>query len=103
MLLNEQSIAAYKKILSEPHNHGLSFRPITSCFEISEDVTPKHILFNQFSTEAPMCPKLIFYIIMDELYPNLIGKAKTEGGELGFYLKFISAGIAITHEQGEKE
>jgi hypothetical protein len=87
LVLNEQSVAAYKELLQNPGGHGLPFRPIKECFKPADVATPKDVLFNDFVTEVPSCPKVIFYIIMDELYTNEIANAPD--GKSGYKLQFI--------------
>lgn len=88
-------VSAYKEILTNPEKNGFDFRPITECFIESETVTPKHELFNVYIDylQKPL-PKVMFYIIMDDLYGNLAGQAiNAEGkpGCLGYKLEFINA------------
>lgn len=87
LVLNEQTVSAYKELLQNPGGHGLPFRPIKECFKPSDVVTPKDVLFKEFVTEVPKCPKVIFYIVMDELYPELIANAPA--GQSGYKLEFI--------------
>lgn len=86
MELNTQAIDAYKQILSNPSQHGFSFKPLKECFEVSDKVTAKHILFEQLIEviKVPL-PKVIFYILMDEMYG--FGNGKDEKGNLGYSLK----------------
>lgn len=68
----------------------IQFKPLHECFEEIEEVTPKHLLFEDFANylQKPL-PKVIFYIIMDELYSHLIDKdEKTK--DLGYRLKLIA-------------
>lgn len=86
-------VAAYKELLTNPKKNGFDFRPITECFREIETVTPKHELFNVYIEylQKPL-PKVIFYIIMDELYGNLTGRAmdaEDKSGYLGYKLEFI--------------
>lgn len=88
-------VAAYKELLTNLEKNGFNFRPITECFKEIETVTPKHELFNVYIDylNKPL-PKVMFYIIMDELYGHLIGQAiNAEGkpGNLGYKLEFINA------------
>lgn len=89
MVLSPETVNAYKELLTNPQKHGLSFKPMNECFEETEEVTPKHLLFEAFSNylQKPL-PKVIFYIIMDELYSHLIGKDETMK-DLGYRLKLI--------------
>lgn len=87
-------VAAYKELLTNPKKNGFDFRPITECFREIETVTPKHELFNVYIEylQKPL-PKVIFYIIMDELYGNLTGRAmdaEGKSGYLGYKLEFIN-------------
>ena len=88
-------VAAYKELLTNPKKNGFDFRPITECFREIETVTPKHELFNVYIEylQKPL-PKVIFYIIMDELYGNLTGRAmdaEDKSGYLGYKLEFIKS------------
>jgi hypothetical protein len=55
---------------------------IEQYFQKSETATAKHILFKEFTegTKWKGLPKIIFYILMDELY----GQAKAADGNLGY-------------------
>lgn len=89
MVLSPATVNAYKELLTNPQNNGLSFKPLNECFEETKEVIPKHILFEAFLNylQKPL-PKVIFYIIMDELYPHLIGKDENTN-DLGYRLKLI--------------
>lgn len=88
MELSKESVNAYKELLKNPKKHGLDFNPMSECFEISDKVTPKHLLYEQYVQylQKPL-PKVMFYIIMDEEYSDLIGKDE-ESGNIGFRLTF---------------
>jgi hypothetical protein len=60
---------------------------ITQYFQPSEVCTPKHELFKQFieGTKWKGLPKIIFYILMDDLFPSSIKKAPC--GDLGYSLQ----------------
>jgi hypothetical protein len=93
LILNEESIAAYKELMTNPTVHGLDMKPLKDCFRETENVTPKHILYEQYIEliQKPL-PKVMFYIIMDEVYGNLIGKEVLENGKhgcLGYKLEII--------------
>lgn len=62
---------------------------ITQYFLQSETCIPKHLLFKEFTegTKWKQLPKIIFYILMDELFASSIGKA--DNGDLGYFLKLI--------------
>lgn len=86
--INKESIDSYQEILTNPSTYGLSFRPIQECFIKAETVTAKHILASEFiKNEAPNLPKLVCYIIMDNLFGFCDGK--DPNGDLGYHLTFI--------------
>ena len=87
MELNEQSVAAYHELMTNPTEHGLPIRPLKECFEPSEEVTAQHILFRDYIKESPACPKIFFYIVMEMVYGRV--HLKDADGNLGFPLKFI--------------
>jgi hypothetical protein len=62
---------------------------IVSFFEKSDEVTANHILYQQFieSSKWKGLPKIIFYILMSDVYgqPHL----KDKKGLLGYALKII--------------
>ena len=86
MELSKESVNAYKELIKNPQKHGPDFNPLSECFQASEKVTPKHILFDEYVKylQKPL-PKVIFYIIMDEEYGDLIGKDE-ESGNVGYKL-----------------
>jgi hypothetical protein len=61
---------------------------IEQYFTLAEDATPKHILFKEFVEKSKWkgLPKIIFYILMDELYPI----KKASDGNLGYCVTFNS-------------
>lgn len=89
MNLTPEAVNAYKELMTNPAPHGLSFKPLAECFEECEKVTPKHILYERYLEylQKPL-PKVIFYIIMDELYGHFIAKDE-DTKNLGYRLKLI--------------
>ncbi len=69
----------------------------------SKEFTPKHLLFKKFieGTKWKGLPKIIFYIIMDELYPRSIGKAKC--GNLGYSLDLIEKTYEVYQEESRDQ
>lgn len=86
MEINEQSVNAYKTILSNPSKYGLSSRPIEEIFKTCDKVTPKHIAYNQILQDYPNLPKIFFYILADEIYEQ----GKAESGELGYKIEYVA-------------
>lgn len=87
--LTPDAVEAYKELLTNPAKYGLPFKPLAECFETSEEVMPKHLLYEAFMNYFQRdLPKVIFYIIMDDLYNDKIDKGKEEDGEfMGYRLK----------------
>lgn len=85
--LTPETVDAYKTLITKPKENGLQFDAITDCFEKSETVTAKHILAEAYiiHIDKPL-PKVILYIIMDDLFGQCNGK--DENGCLGYYLRF---------------
>jgi len=87
--LTPQTVALFRKFVEHPEEcEGCDYKPIRECFEKSDTCTPQHILFNEYIAylRRPL-PKAFFYIIMEEIYPELKGKAET--GEFGYYLRCV--------------
>lgn len=84
--LNEATVDAHFELMTKPQKYNLDFRPLEDCFEESETVTAQHILFKDYATEIPMCPKIFFYLVMEKVY----GPAREidAQGNLGFKLHF---------------
>jgi hypothetical protein len=74
-------------LTAELIEHAKQDVDIKQYFLPSETCTPKHLLFKEFieGTKWKGLPKVIFYIIMDDEYPQSIGKAVN--GDLGYFLK----------------
>lgn len=88
MILNKETIAAYKELLTHPKENRLTFDSIEDCFLKVETVTAKHVLAKYYMLYLNRdIPKVIIYIIMDEVFGQCDGK--DEGGNLGYHLRFI--------------
>lgn len=84
MVLNEESVNAYRTIAENPAEYKLTCPALKDCFESTEIATAKHILFDQYLELTKLdFPKLIFYIIMKDIYP--VGKSPD--GSLGYMVK----------------
>lgn len=95
MELNKETIRQYKDFLENPAKYDCTYKPIRECFSPNDYVIPQHILYELYVAhiDKPL-PKVIFYIIMRELYAEYQGKApydeKTnQGGEFGYRLKML--------------
>lgn len=87
MILTPELVDAYKQILADPAKQGLTCRPLKEVLRPSGKVTPAHLLFKDITGEYPALPKIIFYILMDEFYPE--NKGKAENKDMGYALEFI--------------
>ena len=59
---------------------------IAQYFTPSEEATAKHLLFKEFVTKTKWSglPKVVFYLLMDDLYPI----KKASDGNLGYCVTF---------------
>ena len=85
MELNKETIDAYKELLTNPKTHNLPFKALNECFIKADKVTAKHELYDQFIKylKKPL-PKVIFYIVMDEVFGC---GGKDDKGNLGYNVK----------------
>lgn len=86
MQLTPELIDAYKQLITDPKKHGLNdITPVTEFFDKSEVVTAKHELAKAYMDHvARPLPKLVLYIIMDDLFGQCDGKDVK--GLLGYHL-----------------
>lgn len=85
MNLTPQTIAVYQELITNPVKYGFEFTPITDFFEKSDIITAKHVLAESYILHVrERLPKLILYIIMDNIYGQCNGKDAK--GNLGYYL-----------------
>lgn len=100
MQLNKATINQYKDFLENPQKYDCNYKPIKECFAPSKHVTPQDKLYELYIAhiDKPL-PKVVFYIIMQELYDEYRGKApydeKTKkGGEFGYALDVVAPPVA---------
>lgn len=95
--LTQQTIDLYTDFLVNPEKYNCDYRPLKECFKIVEKITPQDELYKQYVSyiNKPL-PKLVFYIIMRDMYPTLFGADmyKDDSGELirgnlGYRLEFV--------------
>lgn len=86
MILSPEAIAAFSKILHHPKDYDMSFRPFPEMWEPAETARANHLLFEDFQAEVPNCPKLVFYIIMNEIHG--LPCDKDEEGRLGYKIRY---------------
>lgn len=85
MTLTEDLILTYKQMLSNPEKHNLQFPSLREIFLPSETAIAKHIVYDKYQKIIDKnIPKIVFYIIMDEMFPQ----KKAEDGNLGYVVKF---------------
>lgn len=86
--LNQETVEAYAQLVTDPAAYNLPFRSIKECFEKSDTVTAKHLLAGDYiRNEAKLLPKIMCYIIMDNIFGQCDGK--DADGYLGYHLKFV--------------
>jgi len=87
MNLTPDAVNAFQSLLTEPKQHALPFESITDLFVKSDICTAKHILAKQYMEYLQRhVPKVILYIIMDNVFGQCNGKDAE--GSLGYYLEF---------------
>ena len=87
MVLNEQTVSAFREVLTNPQAHGFNFKSLSEIFEKSTEPTPKHVLFEKYTALIDRdIPKVIFYILMDELFEV----KKCTNKDLGYCASFYS-------------
>lgn len=88
MILTPELIAAYKQILTSPEKYNFDWKPLGELFIKSKTVTASDELYNQFKQYIGVerhVPKVIFYIIMIDIFGNC--NSKDQKGKLGYYLE----------------
>ncbi len=85
MILTPELIAAYKKMITNPKEHKLEFESLDEIFEKSEIAIAKHLIYDSYllRIKKPV-PKVVFYIIMDEMFESKIA----DDLHLGYCVKF---------------
>ena len=85
MNLNPETVNAYKTIMLDPGKYGFKFKGIKEVFIKSKKCTANHILFKQYIEyiNKPL-PKVLFYIIMMEVFGQCNGK---DNSDLGYFLE----------------
>jgi hypothetical protein len=85
MILNEDSIAAYRELIINPSKNGMEFASLSEIFSENSISLPKDLVYSKYIEiiKKPL-PKIFFYIIMDEIYKS----SKSENGDLGYLIKF---------------
>lgn len=85
MELNKESVSAYRELLTNPKEHNLPFPSFRELFLHSDQAIAKHVVYEQYQKLIDKkIPKVIFYILLDEIFPQ----KKDASGCLGYCLKF---------------
>jgi len=80
MQLTPGAVSAYNTLLNDPKKYLLNFPSMDECFEVSDLVTDKHVLHQEYIKYINRdVPKVIFYIIMDEKYASRLVKNPVTG------------------------
>lgn len=87
MTITPEAVDAYKKLMTEPKEHGLDFPPLSEVFERTHFATAKHLIYEQYlgriNKSRDQLPKIFFYIVMDEMY----GQVKADDGNIGYCVR----------------
>jgi len=85
MNLTPDVVVAYKTLMTKPKENGLENIPsLDECFAPAEEARAKHLLYEDYiKLIGKPVPKVIFYIVMDELHSTV----KAPDGNLGWKLK----------------
>jgi hypothetical protein len=88
MILSKEAVEAYKTLITDPKAHGLDFKPLEQCFEKSDTCRAQHLLFEDYVAyiNKPL-PKVIFYIIIQQIYGNCTGIDTAANNSGGYFLK----------------
>ena len=87
MKVTGEIISRYLKMLNNPIDYAFNFKPITECFEKSEEITPTEDLRKQYSAYTKLeINQVLFFGVLKDLFPNDI--AEDQNGNLGFRLAF---------------
>lgn len=88
--LTPSVIAKFTDFLVNPEKNNCTYKPLKECFVEGDHYEPQHLLYQQYVDyiKKPL-PKVIFYIIMQEQFPEYYGKDDRPGmrGDLGYKLK----------------
>lgn len=85
MNLTPETVSAYRDILANPTKHNLPFPSFRDLFLPSDYAIAKHIAHDKYEKIIDRnIPKVIFYILLDEIFPQ----KKDSAGNLGWCFKF---------------
>ena len=83
-------VERFTDFLVNPKKFNCTYKPLKECFVEGDHYEPQHLLYQQYVEyiKKPL-PKVIFYIIMREQFPEYYGKDSRPGmgGNLGYKLK----------------
>ena len=89
-LLTPAVIRRFTDFLVNPHEYNFDYKPLKECFVEGDHYEPQHLLYQQYVDyiQKPL-PKVVFYIIMQEQFPEYFGKDDRPGTrhDLGYKLK----------------
>lgn len=88
IVITAQTVKQHRDMMLTPKEVGLKFPSLIECFEDSKKITPKAVLYEQYTEKVGrLIPKIYFYMIMDQVYYSRGGK--TPDGLLGYKLQLI--------------
>lgn len=88
--LTPKVIGQFTDFLVNPKKYNCDYKPLKECFVEGDHYEPQHLLYQQYVDyiKKPL-PKVVFYIIMREQFPEYFGVDDRPGqrGDLGYKLK----------------
>jgi len=85
MNVTTELVSVYRDMLANPSKHNLPFQSFREIFLPSDDAIAKHEVHDTYQKIINReIPKIIFYIILDGIFPQ----KNDEKGNLGYCVKF---------------
>ena len=88
--LTPSIIGRFTDFLVNPEKWDCTYKPLKACFVEGDHYEPQHLLYRQYVDyiQKPL-PKVIFYIIMQEQFPEYRGTDDRPGmsGDIGYKLR----------------
>lgn len=92
ILLTPEVTAQYTDFLVNPKKYNCTYKPLNECFVEGDHYEPQHLLYQQYVNyiKKPL-PKVFFYTIMREQFPEYFGKDDRKGTrhDFGYKLKLV--------------
>lgn len=94
MTLSKEVLDLFRTMITDPEKKGIDIKPLKEVFVKSDTITPCSELYKQYLEyiDGRPLPKMIFYIIMREVYGNITTSYLDASGTVkhcdgGYYLR----------------